>query len=99
MGTLPFLDQAYPSDMLRRAARFASRVPLGRNNALVATQKRFLNLHEYQSAEAMREFGVSTPKGGVASSVEEAFDIAKGLPGKSVVKAQVLAGGRGLGHF
>jgi succinyl-CoA synthetase beta subunit len=33
---------------------------------------RNLNLHEYQSANIMRDHGVNTPKGGVAVTPEEA---------------------------
>jgi succinyl-CoA synthetase beta subunit len=72
-----------------------ARVPLA-----AAQQCRFLNLHEFQSAEIMRKHGVTTPKGGVAKSAEEAYAIAKATGSNNlVIKAQVLAGGRGLGHF
>ena len=52
----------------------------------------------------MKEFGVPVPRGAVASTPEEAERIAsESLKGSSsadvVVKAQVLAGGRGLGTF
>jgi len=60
---------------------------------------RNLNLHEYQSVQLMRKFKVDTPKGDVASSAAEAEEIGRNLPGGAAVKAQVLAGGRGLGHF
>lgn len=43
---------------------------------------------------------MKTPEGYVAHSAEEAFEIAKKLPTPDcVVKAQVLAGGRGKGYF
>ena len=43
---------------------------------------------------------MKTPEGHVAHSAEEAFEIAKKLPTPDcVVKAQVLAGGRGKGYF
>lgn len=38
----------------------------------IKVPKRNLNLHEYQSANIMREHGVNTPKGGVATTPEEA---------------------------
>merc|ERR1712205_174944 len=61
---------------------------------------RNLNLHEYQSATIMREHGVNTPKGGTAKSAAEAEKIATELASDNmVIKAQVLAGGRGLGTF
>ena len=67
-------------------------------------QKRFLNVHEYISMGLMKEFGVPVPRGAVASTPEEAERIAAASLGGSssadvVIKAQVLAGGRGLGTF
>ena len=56
-----------------------------------------MNIHEYQGKELLAKFGVSVPKGGVASTPEEAAEIAKELTGKVVVKAQIHAGGRGKG--
>ncbi len=48
----------------------------------------------------LRDAGVPTPKFGVARSPAEAKQIAKDLDCIDlVVKAQVLAGGRGKGHF
>ncbi len=57
-----------------------------------------MKLHEYQAKELFRQYGVSAPAGGVASSVAEAEGVAARL-GRwpLVVKAQVLAGGRGKG--
>ncbi|KAM9206501.1 LOW QUALITY PROTEIN: succinate--CoA ligase [ADP-forming] subunit beta, mitochondrial-like [Dugong dugon] len=50
--------------------------------------------------ELLQEAGVSIPKGQVAKSPDEAFAIAKKLGSKDVViKAQILAGGRGKGTF
>eukprot|EP01012_Entosiphon_sulcatum_P054213 TRINITY_DN7479_c0_g1_i1.p2 TRINITY_DN7479_c0_g1~~TRINITY_DN7479_c0_g1_i1.p2 ORF type:complete len:434 (+),score=116.49 TRINITY_DN7479_c0_g1_i1:185-1486(+) len=65
-----------------------------------ATAARRLNIHECDSYELLHRFGVRTPRGVVAYSPHEAKLIAKamGTP-KFVVKAQVLAGGRGFGHF
>lgn len=57
-----------------------------------------MNIHEYQAKEVFREYGVPTPKGYVAFSVDEAIENAKKLGGNIwVVKAQIHAGGRGLG--
>jgi len=68
--------------------------------ALRKVPVRKLNLHEAQSANIMRDHGVNTPKGGVATTPEEAEKIAKELGSNNmVIKAQVLAGGRGLGSF
>lgn len=54
-----------------------------------------MNLHEYQSKLRFAEFGVPVPKGKVAHSPQEAYEIAKELGSPVVVKAQVLTGGRG----
>lgn len=63
-------------------------------------QVRYLNLHEYQSAQIMKESGVNVPFGIAAHSVEEAVAAAKEIGDEEVViKSQILAGGRGLGHF
>jgi len=65
-----------------------------------AVQRRFLNLHEYQAQKLFQEYGVGVPKNEPAFSVAEAVEQASKMPGDEVViKAQVLAGGRGLGHF
>ncbi len=56
-----------------------------------------MNIHEYQSKEIFRRYGVATPRGYVATSVEEAVENAHKLGGALwVVKAQIHAGGRGL---
>lgn len=57
-----------------------------------------MNIHEYQAKEVFKKYGVPTPKGYVAFSVDEALENAKKLGGNIwVVKAQIHAGGRGLG--
>jgi len=57
-----------------------------------------MNIHEYQAKQIFQKYGVPTPKGKVAFSVEEAVENAKELGGPIwVVKAQIHAGGRGLG--
>ncbi|HJT45844.1 MAG TPA: ATP-grasp domain-containing protein, partial [Chthoniobacterales bacterium] len=64
-----------------------------------------MNIHEYQAKELLEKFGVATTRGEVASTADEAEQIARGLvtasPARSgiVVKAQVHAGGRGKGTF
>ena len=59
-----------------------------------------MNIHEYQAKELYREYGVPTPNGFPAFSVEEAIEAAKKLPGPVwVVKTQIHAGGRGKGKF
>ena len=55
-----------------------------------------MNIHEYQSKEVLRQFGVNVPNGKPAFTVEEAVEAAKELGSKvTVVKAQIHAGGRG----
>jgi succinyl-CoA synthetase beta subunit len=57
-----------------------------------------VKIHEYQGKEIFRKFGVPTPRGIPAFSVEEAVKAAETLGGKVwVVKAQIHAGGRGKG--
>jgi succinyl-CoA synthetase beta subunit len=57
-----------------------------------------MKIHEYQGKEIFRKYGVATPRGFPAFSVDEALDAAKKLGGKVwVVKAQIHAGGRGKG--
>ena len=57
-----------------------------------------MNIHEYQAKQIFAKYGVPTPKGLIAHSVEEAVRNAKELGGPVwVIKAQIHAGGRGLG--
>ncbi|KAL4869341.1 hypothetical protein BDV12DRAFT_167952 [Aspergillus spectabilis] len=66
----------------------------------LAQQQRNLSIHEYLSANLLKSYGVGVPKGEVARSAEEAEKVAKSLGNDDmVIKAQVLAGGRGKGHF
>ena len=55
-----------------------------------------MKIHEYQGKEILRGFGVPTPRGVAAFSVDEAVKAANQLGGPVwVVKAQIHAGGRG----
>ena len=57
-----------------------------------------MNIHEYQAKEVLRKFNVTTLKGKVAHSPDEAVSAAKDIGGSLwVVKAQIHAGGRGKG--
>jgi succinyl-CoA synthetase beta subunit len=57
-----------------------------------------VKIHEYQGKEIFRKFGVPTPRGIPAFTVDEAVKAAQSLGGKVwVVKAQIHAGGRGKG--
>ncbi len=54
-----------------------------------------MKLHEYQSKRIFADYGVPIPQGDVATTPDEARQIADRLSGRVVVKAQVLVGGRG----
>ncbi|XP_069693922.1 succinate--CoA ligase [GDP-forming] subunit beta, mitochondrial [Periplaneta americana] len=67
---------------------------------VVTTQIRFLNLLEYQSKSLLESNGVAIQKFRVIENVEEAKCLTKDFKvDEYVIKAQVHAGGRGLGHF
>lgn len=54
-----------------------------------------MNLHEYQAKRLFAQYGVPIPAGNVASTPDQAREIARELGGRVVVKSQVLTGGRG----
>jgi succinyl-CoA synthetase beta subunit len=54
-----------------------------------------MKLHEYVSKRLFAKYGVPIPKGEIATTAEEAKNIAAEMGGKVVVKSQVLVGGRG----
>jgi len=55
-----------------------------------------MNLHEYQSKDVFRRYGIPVPEGKVAATADDAVSAAQALGGSVwVVKAQVHAGGRG----
>jgi len=57
-----------------------------------------VKIHEYQGKEIFRRFGLPTPRGIPAFSVDEAVRAAETIGGGvQVVKAQIHAGGRGKG--
>ncbi len=57
-------------------------------------------IHEYQAKQLLKEHGIPVPAGGVATSVDEALDVARSISANRwAIKAQVFAGGRGAGHF
>jgi len=61
-----------------------------------------MNLHEYQAKSILKKYGVKTPFGLTAETVEEAYNAAKEIQNttgsdKWAVKAQIHAGGRGKG--
>ena len=54
-----------------------------------------MKLQEYQAKELLARYDVPIPKGKVAETTEQVAEAAASLGGRAVVKAQVLAGGRG----
>ncbi|MBI1950890.1 MAG: ADP-forming succinate--CoA ligase subunit beta [Acidobacteria bacterium] len=56
-----------------------------------------MKIHEYQAKQILKRFAIEVPKGDAAFSPKEAFAIASRLGGRSVLKAQIHAGGRGKG--
>jgi len=65
-----------------------------------AEQRRHLNVHEHISYSLLQSANIPVPKFGVAKTKSEAQEMAKNLNVKDIVlKAQVLAGGRGKGSF
>src|SRR5262249_32950884 len=59
-----------------------------------------MNIHEYQAKEWLQKFDGATTRGRVASTLDEAEQIARELGDIDiVVKAQIHAGGRGKGTF
>ena len=54
-----------------------------------------MKIHEYQAKELFRAAGIPVPEGEVVTTPEAAYEAAKKLGKPSVVKAQVLVGGRG----
>ncbi len=54
-----------------------------------------MKVHEYQAKRILADGGVPVPRGGPATSADEARSVAEELGGRAVVKAQVHAGGRG----
>ncbi|EDO9690393.1 ADP-forming succinate--CoA ligase subunit beta [Campylobacter fetus] len=57
-----------------------------------------MNIHEFQAKELLRDFGINVADGIMVVSVDDALNAAKKLGGSVwAVKAQIHAGGRGLG--
>jgi len=54
-----------------------------------------LKLYEYEAKEIASRYGIPVPRGKLARTPDEAYIVASEL-GSTVIKAQVLVGGRGL---
>ncbi|GFT52458.1 succinate--CoA ligase subunit beta, mitochondrial [Nephila pilipes] len=67
---------------------------------LTVVSMRHLNLQEYQSKKLMQEHGINVQNFRIASNVNEAEEVAHSFHvDEYVIKAQILAGGRGKGTF
>lgn len=67
---------------------------------LTTQVRRYFDLHEYQSKDLMRKFGVLVQRGDIATTPEQAEQVARNLnvtTGDLILKSQVHAGGRGKG--
>lgn len=60
-------------------------------------QQRNLSLHEYMSIGLLKEAGISVPAGMVASSSDEAYDVAKKIGKRKTTTKQRCERVRGLG--
>ncbi|XP_015496590.1 succinate--CoA ligase [GDP-forming] subunit beta, mitochondrial isoform X1 [Parus major] len=82
-------------DLALRSARLRGPFP-----TVQLTPRRWLNLQEYQSKKIMADHGVTVQRFFVADSANDALEAAHRLKAKEIVlKAQILAGGRGKGIF
>merc|ERR1712193_356928 len=94
------------ASLLSRAALATEKLALTKVSKVLSPacvsicQQRDLSVHEHVSMSLLKEAGVPVPNFGVAKSAEEAKKIAEEIASNDlVVKAQVLAGGRGKGSF
>lgn len=72
--------------MLRSQRQVFSSMPtpsvLAAQANLMSTQRRFFDLHEYQSKYIMGQHGVNVQKGDLAKNAQEAREVAKKLSNK-----------------
>merc|ERR1711913_266875 len=100
------MGTAVMASLLSRAALATEKLALTKVSKVLSPacvsicQQRELSVHEHVSMSLLKEAGVPVPNFGVAKTAEEAKQIAQDIPTNDlVVKAQVLAGGRGKGSF
>jgi len=88
------------STLYKVASSAFLRKPTYLSKCLQVQPQRNLNLLEYQAKGLLQEYDVTVQKFRMASNAEEAIQIPQDFPCKEyVIKAQVLAGGRGKGYF
>merc|ERR1712088_841019 len=100
------MGTAAMASLLSRAALATEKLALTKVSKVLSPtcvsicQQRELSVHEHVSMSLLKAAGVPVPNFGVAKSAEEAKQIAQDIATNDlVVKAQVLAGGRGKGRF
>merc|ERR1712088_387536 len=100
------MGTAAMASLLSRAALATEKMALTKVSKVLSPacvsicQQRELSVHEHVSMSLLKDTGVPVPNFGVAKSAEEAKQIAQDITTNDlVVKAQVLAGGRGKGSF
>merc|ERR1712119_5494 len=100
------MGTAAMASLLSRAALATEKMALTKVSKVLSPacvsicQQRELSVHEHVSMSLLKDAGVPVPNFGVAKSAEEAKQIAQDITTNDlVVKAQVLAGGRGKGSF
>merc|ERR1712088_883139 len=100
------MGTAAMASLLSRAALATEKMALTKVSKVLSPacvsicQQRELSVHEHVSMSLLKDTGVPVPNFGVAKSAEEAKQIAHDITTNDlVVKAQVLAGGRGKGSF
>merc|ERR1711981_1552922 len=100
------MGTAAMASLLSRAALATEKMALTKVSKVLSPacvsicQQRELSVHEHVSMSLLKDAGVPVPNFGVAKSAVEAKQIAEDIATNDlVVKAQVLAGGRGKGSF
>merc|ERR1712088_42919 len=100
------MGTAAMASLLSRAALATEKMALTKVSKVLSPacvsicQQRELSVHEHVSMSLLKEAGVPVPNFGVAKTAEEAKKLAQDIATNDlVVKAQVLAGGRGKGTF
>lgn len=68
-------------------------------SSIAHRQRRCLSLHEYQAQDLLAQYGVTVPRGRLATTAIEVAKCIDEFGGRGVIKSQVLAGGRGKGSF
>ncbi|OQE36837.1 hypothetical protein PENCOP_c011G04532 [Penicillium coprophilum] len=69
------------------------------HHAPIRAQVRHLSLLEHHSYNLLKEFKLPVPPGFLVTTPEHAKEVVSDINGSSVIKAQILAGGRGKGKF